>query len=86
MQIVFWAQALYNLNTILIRFLQSKLISNSFLMKPNSFLRANDSYLELCIIYLNINIERLIWFWYTNIMTHINSFQNKYNNSWVVNR
>ena len=47
MQIIF-GHNLYDMNQILIRFLLSKLISNSFSMKTNSFLRANNPELELC--------------------------------------
>ena len=51
---------------ILIRFLRSKSISNSFSMKTNSFLRANNPYLELCkglqkILGLTNNHYRKYW-------------------------
>ena len=57
----FRAQSLYNnINQILIRFLQSKLISNSFSMKTNSFLRANNPYLELCKIMIYLHLSFLL--------------------------
>jgi len=49
----FRALSLYNINQILIRFLQSKLISNSFL-------RANDPYLELCKIMIYLHLSFLL--------------------------